>query len=100
MPNGEFDDRDCDKDIACCPTPDLLCEECGDACGKPGNTCGLFFPACCPRYLCTPTFIPVLLECQVPCAVDSDCRFWDPNAKCQYDINSCPFMDRCCTLGA
>jgi Pentapeptide repeats (8 copies) len=98
MPNGEFDDRDCDKDTACCPTPPLLCEECGDACGRPGETCGLFFPACCPRYLCTPSFIPVLLSCQIPCAVDSDCRFWGPNGKCQYDVNSCPFMDRCCVF--
>jgi hypothetical protein len=99
MPNGTFNDDDCDKATNCCPVPPPPgCEECGDACGRPGDTCGLFFPACCPRYLCTPAFLPGLLTCQIPCAVDADCRFWGPNGKCQYDLNSCPLMDRCCVF--
>ncbi|MFN8590946.1 MAG: pentapeptide repeat-containing protein [Thermomicrobiales bacterium] len=98
MPDGAFNDRDCDRGTACCPTPPPICEECGDACLKPGETCGLFIGDCCPRYLCTPSFLPVVLSCQIPCGTDADCRYWGPNGKCQYDINSCPFMDRCCVF--
>jgi hypothetical protein len=101
MSDGKVSDRDCDKATSCCPaTPPLVCEECEgeDGCGRPGDTCGLFFPDCCPRYLCTPSFIPVYLTCQIPCAVDADCKYWGEGGKCQYDVNSCPFMDRCCVF--
>jgi hypothetical protein len=98
MPDGTFDDRGCAKATRCCPVPPPpACEECGDACGRPGDTCDALFAPCCPRYLCTPSFA-IIPSCQIPCAVDADCRFWGEGGKCQYDLNSCPFMDRCCVF--
>jgi hypothetical protein len=98
MPDGTFNDRDCDKDTACCPTPPPICEECGDACRKPGNSCFPLLDPCCARYECTPTLLFGVTACAIPCGVDSDCRFWGEGGKCEYDINNCPFMDRCCVF--
>jgi hypothetical protein len=99
MPDGTFNDRDCEKATRCCPAPPPpACEECGDACGRPGDVCTPFFGPCCPRYICTPAVVPTVLLCQVPCAVDADCQFLGEGTKCQYDIVECTFMDRCCVL--
>jgi hypothetical protein len=104
MPDGTIEDRDCGKGTRCCPTPPPICEgaECGpeDTCVTGANTtCGLFIGPCCPDFVCTPSLLPVLLQCEFRCSSDADCRVLDPDEQsytCVPDPGNCPFIGKCC----
>lgn len=55
---------------------------------------------CCPysKLVCTPTFVPAVTACQVPCATDADCRAAYPHKAlaCRADFAVCPFLEKCC----
>jgi hypothetical protein len=107
MPDGSIEDRDCDKGTACCPTPPPICPP-GEECGPEGTcvtgantTCGLFIGPCCPDFVCTPSLLPVLLQCEFRCSSDADCRVLDPDRHsytCVVEPFNCTYVGKCCQL--
>jgi hypothetical protein len=99
MPDGSINDSGCGDGTRCCPTgcPGGVCAT--ECLNHVGQTCSIFGALCCrsANLFCTPSLIPLLTTCQMPCNNDEHCiERLGPEWRCEISVNNCPFSGPCC----
>lgn len=69
----------------------------GGTCPGIGDLCGPFSPDCCRGLVCTPSIVPLVTSCMLPCETDQECRqATGEDVACRPNAVLCPFLSKCC----